>query len=92
MDKGRQPDRSRQHIFQFSIKLGPALQPEPRGPGLEVDLTGKRILVIDDNATNRLILREMLKGHGALVSEAVDGPAALEAFRRARAKERPSGL
>jgi len=72
--------------FSFSIKLGRAPQPEPRGPGLEVDVTGKRILVIDDNATNRLILREMLKGHGALVSEAGDGPAALEAFRGARAK------
>lgn len=53
---------------------------------MEVDVTGKRILVIDDNATNRLILRETLKGHGALVSEAVDGLAALEAFRRAHAK------
>ncbi len=72
--------------FSFSIKLGRAPEPEPRGPGLEVDVTGKRILVIDDNATNRLILREMLKGHGALVSEAVDGPGALEAFRGARAK------
>ena len=37
-------------------------------------LNGTRALVIDDNATNRLILREMLASRGAEVSEAEDGP------------------
>ena len=41
-------------------------------------LTGLRILVVDDNATNRLIVREMLKGTGAFISEAESGAQGLE--------------
>ncbi|MDX1519306.1 MAG: response regulator, partial [Gammaproteobacteria bacterium] len=44
---------------------------------IERDLKGKRILVVDDNSTNRLILRENLSGLGAEVIEAVNGRDAL---------------
>jgi PAS domain S-box-containing protein len=44
---------------------------------VEVDLSGVSILVVDDNDTNRLIMRRMLSRHGARVKEAVDGPAGL---------------
>ena len=41
------------------------------------DLSGKRILVVDDNATNRSILDNYLKSWGLTVSEADNGSAAL---------------
>ncbi|HVA80718.1 MAG TPA: response regulator [Candidatus Binataceae bacterium] len=47
-------------------------------------LSGIRALVVDDNATNRLILREMLTSRGAEVSEAEDGPQGLVLLERAR--------
>ena len=55
-------------------------------------LRGIRALVIDDNATNRLILREMLTSRGAEVSEAEDGPQGLASLERARLSGRPFKL
>jgi len=46
-----------------------------------IDLTGVRVLAVDDHPTNRLILRETLSGWGAEVTEASDGKAALEKLR-----------
>jgi signal transduction histidine kinase/DNA-binding response OmpR family regulator len=45
---------------------------------IERDLNGKRILVVDDNSTNRLILRENLAALGAEVVEADNGYQALK--------------
>ena len=47
-------------------------------PAEEVELRGKRTLIVDDNATNRRILSEMLRGWGMEASEAASGPEALE--------------
>ncbi len=46
-----------------------------------IDLTGVRVLAVDDHPTNRLILRETLSAWGAEVTEASDGKAALEKLR-----------
>jgi two-component system sensor histidine kinase/response regulator len=71
--------------FFFSVKLERAREPEKRPNNLpEVQLQGMRVLVIDDNATNRLILRETLATYGAQVTEAEDGPAGLMEFKRAQ--------
>ena len=53
------------------------------------DIQGARILVIDDNATNRLVMRELLRSWGCRFEEAVDGPQALEQLRRAVAEGDP---
>jgi len=60
--------------------------------GAAVNLDGVRILVVDDNETNRLILREMLVRDRAAVTEAVSGAAALAELARARAAGRPYRL
>lgn len=57
------------------------LDPDPR---LTADtetadsLVGVRILLVDDNTTNRFVARSFLKPTGAAVTEAVDGAEALE--------------
>ncbi|MGH9661711.1 MAG: response regulator, partial [Bryobacteraceae bacterium] len=56
------------------------------------DLKGMRALVVDDNATNRLILREMLGSWGAEVGVAESGEQALEVLVRARETGAPYAL
>lgn len=48
-----------------------------------INLTGVRVLVVDDHPTNRLILRELLSAWGAQVTEASDGMTALDELRHA---------
>ena len=66
--------------------------PVDRRAALTVMLSGVRVLVVDDNFSNRLILREMLSSRGADVDEAGDGPAALQQVERARASGIPYKL
>jgi two-component system, sensor histidine kinase and response regulator len=51
-----------------------------------------RILIVDDNETNRMILREMLVRNRASVTEASSGAEALAELARARAAGRPYRL
>lgn len=55
-------------------------------------LKGVRVMAVDDNATNRLILRETLTSRGAVVTEAQSGEAALQELRRALAAGEPQDL
>jgi PAS domain S-box-containing protein len=50
---------------------------------MPVDLSGVRILIVDDNATNREILTTRMAGWNMRVSEAGDGPAGLESLYNA---------
>ncbi len=54
-----------------------------------LSLSGYRVLVVDDNQINRLIVREMVSNCGAEVSEADSGEAALAAIRQATAVGQP---
>jgi PAS domain S-box-containing protein len=47
-------------------------------------LTGLRVLVVDDNATNRLILHEMLQSHGLRPHAAAGAAEALQVLRYAQ--------
>ena len=77
-------------IFSFTAPF--AMQTEMT-PGEDactlVDLTGRRVLVIDDSANNRLILREMLTQWGTIVSSVDSGPSGLEALREAQEAGKP---
>lgn len=55
----------------------------PVKPGQELDLNGKRVLVVDDVATNRFIVRLLLSATGAAVEEVADGVAAIEKLHTA---------
>jgi two-component system sensor histidine kinase/response regulator len=52
-------------------------------------LQGVRILVVDDNATNRAFLSEMIKSLGCHCETARGGKQALEALKRAVRKKKP---
>ena len=62
--------------FWFTANL--AFQPEvDQARPVKADLHGVKVLVVDDNATNREILRIQLTSWGMLPIEAADGPSAL---------------
>jgi two-component system sensor histidine kinase/response regulator len=61
-------------------------------PGSVPRLAGRRVLVVDDNATNRQILRQQLSHWGLRVSTVEDGPRALMAFGAAAASGAPFDL
>jgi len=73
---------------KFQVQAGPKryLQPPP------VNMEELKILVVDDNATNRMILREMLSGWGALVTETGDGEHAIAELKHAMDSEGPYKL
>jgi two-component system, sensor histidine kinase and response regulator len=56
---------------------------------ITTELKGLRALVVDDNATNRLIVREALTTWAMLAREARDGLTALTELRRARDNGEP---
>jgi signal transduction histidine kinase/CheY-like chemotaxis protein len=62
--------------FWADIPLGVPTTPGPARKG-DVGLAGRRVLVVDDNATNREILTEQCTRWGFEVTVAEDGPAAL---------------
>jgi PAS domain S-box-containing protein len=65
--------------FHFTIPLQAQITPDRRASDLEqIDLSGKRILIVDDNATNRLILKQYAGKWGLLATEACSANQALE--------------
>ena len=64
--------------FTFDAPVAEPVAAVAEDPGL---LEGITILLVEDNATNRLVARTMLTQLGARVEEAVDGITAVEAAR-----------
>jgi signal transduction histidine kinase/CheY-like chemotaxis protein len=80
-------------VFHFAVTLDvQATSKVEKLPAVAALLPGTRVLIVDDNATNRLILREMLSGRGAQVVEAEDGPSALEELQAASQSGNPFKL
>jgi signal transduction histidine kinase/DNA-binding response OmpR family regulator len=79
-------------MFTFTARFGiqPDLQPQKALP--QVNLRGSKVLVVDDTATNRLILREMLTGWGAMVTDVPDGQRAVAELKRAQEANTPYRL
>ncbi len=78
--------------FWFTARL--RKQPNTRRPESRAlqDLDGVRVLIVDDNATSREILHTRLSAWGMRPSRAEDGPAGLDALRRALTEGDPFRL
>ena len=71
--------------FHFTTCMKIPKGPAERAPSVEsMDLRGKQVLVVDDNATNRLILEEMLRQWQMNPSLAESGARALYYLEQAR--------
>ncbi len=78
--------------FYFTARFAVQSEDKKRVLPAEVDMSGIKILIVDDNATNRMILREMLFEWGMLVNEAADGEGGLSELIRARDAGEPYRL
>jgi len=76
----------------FQIDVDIVDLPDEESPESDPILRDSRVLVVDDNATNRSILIHHLESWNASPSEAEDGRAALEAVRTAAACNEPFDL
>lgn len=65
--------------FWLEIDAPPTERPNERASEQIEGLGGLRVLVVEDNATNRLIARKLLENLGAYVTEAEDGERGVEA-------------
>lgn len=77
--------------FYFTARLMAQTEPkrETQPMPMVVDIKGLKTLVVDDNATNRFILKEMLLGWGAVVTETDSGKSALFELRQAKEAGNP---
>ena len=78
--------------FYFTARFRVVAQ-DLRKPDRELaDVCGVKTLIVDDNATNRLILKEMLTAWGASVSAAESGDRALTELAYAKDTGEPYSL
>jgi signal transduction histidine kinase/ActR/RegA family two-component response regulator len=73
------PGQGSEFVFSVALKIAeekpaPALREEPE----TTDLSGKRVLVVEDNALNREIARRILEKAGMITEEAENGAEAFE--------------
>jgi signal transduction histidine kinase/DNA-binding response OmpR family regulator len=74
------------HGTTFSVELTLEKQ-ETVHPAAQVHLAGARVLAVDDNPTNRLILCQQLRSWGCRPTEVTSGPEAMAALRAAAATD-----
>ena len=69
--------------FHFTVRLKLALRREPPRPTLPPELQGTQILVVDDNASARTLIAQLLARFGFQVTQAGSGAAALAHLEQA---------
>lgn len=77
--------------FLFSLPLTPA-EAVPEPPRFSGDPAGLRLLVVDDNATNRRIVLEYVRRWGMIADQADSGSAALAMLVDASRRQEPFEL
>jgi two-component system, sensor histidine kinase and response regulator len=79
--------------FHFTLRLGlQEKQVKPRVSMNPPNLEALQAIVVDDNATNRRILQEILTNWGMTVAVADSGPVALQAMEAAAKEGKPFAL
>ena len=78
--------------FYFTARFAISDRPPLADASRPIHLGGVNALIIDDNATNRLILNEMLSRWGAVVTEAEGGEQGLAKMFRAKETGAPYSL
>ena len=80
---GVQSKEGRGSTFWFIVGFAKQSAGRKRGTEVFEDIRGRRILIVDDHPTNRLVLREELHSWGCRYDEAAGGQEALDKLREA---------
>ena len=86
---GVESELGRGSTFWFEARFSPSRRDRAEAEAAANELVGRRMLIVDDNATNRKLLHALALSWGMVPTCAEDGPEALDALRRARACRRP---
>jgi signal transduction histidine kinase/DNA-binding response OmpR family regulator len=78
--------------FTFTVTFGIPSEKDLSSSSLPADINGSRILVVDDNTANRVILKETLSNSGAIVTEAETGTMAIRKLNEAQENGNPFEL
>jgi two-component system sensor histidine kinase/response regulator len=78
--------------FSFTAQFGVQIEPQEKREKASLDMKGTTVLVVDDNETNRMILRNSLSKLGARVTETNSGERGLAEFKRAKRAGNPYDL
>jgi two-component system sensor histidine kinase/response regulator len=78
--------------FSFTAQFGIQTEPKEHTQKATVDMKGVKVLVVDDNETNRMIVRNSLSKLGAIITEADCGERGLAEFKRALKAKKPYQL
>jgi len=78
--------------FYFSIRIKRGEEATGLDKPMDVDLTGVRVLVIDDSAVNRMILNRLMTYWHGEIDEAENGKLALEKMLKAKEEGNPYQL
>jgi two-component system, sensor histidine kinase and response regulator len=87
-----EPGRGSTFSFSCEFQLQPPGAENIAAPVPLIDLHQVKVLVVDDNETNRIILREMVAPRGAIVIEAASGKEGIDKFESARQAGQPFRL
>jgi CheY-like chemotaxis protein/HPt (histidine-containing phosphotransfer) domain-containing protein len=79
-------------VFFFTLELEKQSGEDEEERPLPEDIRGKRILVVDDTETNRIVLREQLLSWGCRVLEAASAAEALSMLDRSLAEGDPVSI
>jgi PAS domain S-box-containing protein len=83
---------ARGSTFHFTARFGTPEQPLSAEVPPTTKLVELPVLIVDDNATSRRVLEEMVCSWKMLPTSVADGPTALDALERAHAGGRPFAL
>ncbi len=86
---GVESKESEGSTFWFTVVLGKQMEDAQTETIIPEDIRGQRILIVDDHATNRLVLRELLRSWHCRSEEAEGGDQALSWLRKAAAEGDP---
>ena len=88
---GIESEEGKGSTFWLALTMPLAPKP-PTATPIEADLTGVRVLIVDDNDTNRWVIEEQLAPSGFRIGKVASGDEALAALQEARSEGDPYGI